>query len=246
MIELLPEASGAIFASFRYEVRLSVRFSTTTAGFPPNGTDAEFMEFFFGYNYVVIRRLSISGRAKKCLPNDLYVTGKAMTKGSKITKISGTGQGDQERGRAIIWGIASFKLLKGLLLLVVAVGALRLLNEDIASKMRDWVAVLGIDPDNHYIDALLIRIAPLDNHKLEEIGAGSFFYSALLLTEGIGLFLRKRWAEYFTIIVTGSFIPLEIYELTRKYSLTKIVILLGNIAIVVYLAISVVKKQKKQ
>jgi uncharacterized membrane protein (DUF2068 family) len=169
-----------------------------------------------------------------------------MTKGSKITKISGTGQGDQERGRAIIWGIASFKLLKGLLLLVVAVGALRLLNEDIASKMRDWVAVLGIDPDNHYIDKLLMRITPLDNHKLEEIGAGSFFYSALLLTEGIGLFLRKRWAEYFTIIVTGSFIPLEIYELTRKYSLTKIVILLGNIAIVVYLAIRVVKKQKKQ
>jgi uncharacterized membrane protein (DUF2068 family) len=112
--------------------------------------------------------------------------------------------------------------------------------------MRDWVAVLGIDPDNHYIDKLLMRITPLDNHKLEEIGAGSFFYSALLLTEGIGLFLRKRWAEYFTIIVTGSFIPLEIYELTRKYSLTKIVILLGNIAIVVYLAIRVVKKQKKQ
>ena len=169
-----------------------------------------------------------------------------MRKESKIAKSSGLPVGDQERGRAIIWAIASFKLLKGLLLLAVAVGALRLLNEDIASKVRHWVAVLGVDPDNQYINALLTSITSLDNHKLEEIGAGSFFYSALLLTEGVGLFLRKQWAEYFTIIVTGSLIPLELYELAKKYSVTKIVVLLGNIAIVVYLVIRVVKKHKKR
>ena len=132
------------------------------------------------------------------------------------------------------------------MLLGVAVGALRLLNEDIASKVRDWVGILGVDPDNQYIDALLMRITPLDNHKLEEIGAGSFFYSALLLTKGVGLICKKWWAEYFTVIVTGSFIPLEIYELARKYSVTKVIVLLGNIAIVVYLVIRVVKKHKKR
>ena len=158
----------------------------------------------------------------------------------------GSGEGDQERGRAIIWTIASFKLLKGLLLLAVAVGALRLLNQDVASKVRHWIAVLGVDPDNQHIDAVLTRLTSLDNHTLEEIGVGSFVYSALLLTEGVGLFLKKRWAEYFTIIVTGSFIPLEVYELAKEYSLTKMVVLLGNIAIVVYLVIRVVKKRKKR
>jgi uncharacterized membrane protein (DUF2068 family) len=46
--------------------------------------------------------------------------------------------------------------------------------------------------------------------------------------------------------VTGSLIPLELYELAKKYSVTKIVVLLGNIAIVVYLVIRVVKKHKKR
>jgi uncharacterized membrane protein (DUF2068 family) len=60
-----------------------------------------------------------------------------------------------------------------------------------------------------------------------------------LLTEGTGLFLRKRWAEYFTIIATSSFIPLEIYEIVRRVTLGKIILLLINLAVVVYLAVEV-------
>jgi uncharacterized membrane protein (DUF2068 family) len=143
---------------------------------------------------------------------------------------------------AIIWTIASFKIFKGLILLAAGIGALTLLNEDVADQVRHWIAALRVDPDNHYIHALLIKLTRVDNHKLEEISAGSFFYSGLLLTEGIGLFLQKRWAEYFTIFVTGSLIPLEIYELAKHFSVTKIVVLVVNAAIVVYLIIRVAQK----
>ncbi len=47
------------------------------------------------------------------------------------------------------------------------------------------------------------KLLSLDDRKLKAIGAGTFFYAALLLTEGIGLLLRRRWAEYFTVIVTA-------------------------------------------
>lgn len=162
----------------------------------------------------------------------------------KATIISASQQREHKRGEAIIWIIASLKLLKGLLLLAVAVGALTLLNENVASQAQHWVEVLGVDPDNHYIHALLIKLTRVDNHRLEEISAGSLFYSALLLTEGIGLFLRKRWAEYFTIFVTGSLIPLEVYELAKHFSVTKIVVLGVNVAIVLYLIIRLVHKDK--
>ncbi len=69
------------------------------------------------------------------------------------------------------------------------------------------------------------------------ISAGTFFYSALLLTEGIGLLLRRRWAEYFTVIVTGSFIPLELYELSRHVSTTRLTIVGINVAVVWYLIV---------
>jgi uncharacterized membrane protein (DUF2068 family) len=58
-----------------------------------------------------------------------------------------------------------------------------------------------------------------------------------LLTEGIGLLLRRRWAEYFTVIVTGSFIPLELYELSRHISMTRLIVVAINVAVVWYLIV---------
>jgi uncharacterized membrane protein (DUF2068 family) len=71
--------------------------------------------------------------------------------------------------------------------------------------------------------------------QLKELSAGTFIYAAVLLTEGLGLLLRKHWAEYFTVISTGIFIPLEIYELARHFTAAKVLVLLINVAIVVYL-----------
>jgi uncharacterized membrane protein (DUF2068 family) len=58
----------------------------------------------------------------------------------------------------------------------------------------------------------------LDDRKLEILSGLTFAYSALFLTEGTGLFFEKRWAEFFTIIATASFIPLELYELFKNPS----------------------------
>jgi uncharacterized membrane protein (DUF2068 family) len=145
----------------------------------------------------------------------------------------------QRRSDAALRTIAGFKLLKGLLLLAVAIGALTMLNEDVARRAEQWIAALRVDPHNHFIHALLMKLTRLDNHKLEAISAGTFIYSALLLTEGVGLFLRKRWAEYLTIFVTALLVPLEIYELSKELSLTRIAVLVINVAVVVYLVVRV-------
>ncbi|WP_169944995.1 DUF2127 domain-containing protein [Microbispora sp. H11081] len=62
--------------------------------------------------------------------------------------------------------------------------------------------------------------------------------AALMLTEGIGLWLLKRWGEYFSVIVTSAFIPVEIYEITERASAFRIGLLLVNIAAVLYIALS--------
>jgi uncharacterized membrane protein (DUF2068 family) len=56
-----------------------------------------------------------------------------------------------------------------------------------------------------------------------------------VLTEGAGLALRRRWAEYFTIIITASFLPLEIYELVHRVTGVKVVVMAINLAILVFL-----------
>jgi uncharacterized membrane protein (DUF2068 family) len=132
--------------------------------------------------------------------------------------------------------IAAFKLLKGLALLAVGFGTLELLHKDVAAVVEHWINVFQVDPHNHYIHLLLGKLSILDDRRLKELSVGTFLYSAIFFTEGIGLALRKRWAEYFTIITTSSLLPIEIYELVKHASLGKGFALLINLAIVAYLA----------
>src|SRR5216683_1348187 len=131
--------------------------------------------------------------------------------------------------------IAVFKLIKGVLLFAAAIGLLKLLNTDISAQLEHLITVFRGDPENKYLHALLVKIANLDPRTLKAVSAGSFFYSALLLTEGIGLWFEKRWAEYLTVIATASFIPLELYELTRSVNDTKLAVLTINLCILLYL-----------
>lgn len=131
--------------------------------------------------------------------------------------------------------IACFKLVKAALLLAVAVGLLRSIHRDVGSLVEHWVTVFRGDPDNRYIHLTLAKIAGLNPRQLEALSAGSFFYAALLSTEGLGLWFEKGWAEYLTVIATSSFIPLELYELARGWSVNKGLVLLINLVIVGYL-----------
>ena len=141
--------------------------------------------------------------------------------------------------------IAVFKIFKGLVLLAVGIGAVRLLHKDIAVEVERWADIFRVDPHNRYFYSLLARFSVLNDRKLKELSIGTFFYAALLLTEGTGLLLAKRWAEYFTIIATSSFIPLEIYELVKRVSAPRLIVLLLNIAAVIYLVIELRRDRKK-
>jgi len=140
------------------------------------------------------------------------------------------------RGSSGILLIGVFKLAKGLALLAVGIGALRLLHRDVAQQVNHLVQILRVDPENHYVHLAMARVANVSPKQLREVSAGTFFYAALLLTEGIGLLRRKHWAEYFTVITTAFLIPLEVYELARHVTAAKVAVLVINILIVIYLA----------
>jgi uncharacterized membrane protein (DUF2068 family) len=141
-------------------------------------------------------------------------------------------------GPRVLYLIAAFKLLKGLVLLAIGFGAHKLLDKDLAAEVYRWANAFRVDPGNYYLHLLLARLSILNEKTLRELSVGTFFYSALLLTEGAGLLLRKHWAEYFTVITTSVFIPLEVYELIRRASLAKGIVLALNVAVVAYLAMN--------
>jgi uncharacterized membrane protein (DUF2068 family) len=134
--------------------------------------------------------------------------------------------------------IGAFRLLEGFLVLAMAIGVLRLLHHDVAAVAADWIAAMRIDPHNEHIHSMLAMLGFLDDHRLKQIGAGSFVYATLKFIEGGGLFYGKRWAEYLTVIATGILIPLEIHELINHASLPRAAVFVANAAVVWYLVIN--------
>ena len=131
--------------------------------------------------------------------------------------------------------IAVFKFFKAALLIALGVGLFRALHKDIGSVLEHWAEALRLDPGSHFLNEVLARAARVSPGQVKQLGVGSFLYAGLFLAEGTGLWLRKRWGEWLTIIITGSLVPVEIFEIHRHPSAIKVLVLVINIAVVAYL-----------
>ena len=147
------------------------------------------------------------------------------------------------RGGGALFAIAVFKFVKGAVLLALALGALSFLHKDVASEVEHWIDQLRIDPDNQFIGALLSKLQLVHSKELKELSALGAGYAALFLTEGTGLLFRQRWAEWLTIVATSSLMPIEVYELFKKFTAVRLVALLINAAVVLYLIYLVRQKE---
>jgi uncharacterized membrane protein (DUF2068 family) len=131
--------------------------------------------------------------------------------------------------------IALFKFFKVATLILVGVASLKLMHSDLADTLAGWADKLHLASGHLLVDQAIEKAANIPPGKMKIVSLGSFLYAALFLTEGIGLWLQKRWAEWFTVIITSSLVPLEIYELIHHPTWIKAVVLLINIAVVAYL-----------
>jgi uncharacterized membrane protein (DUF2068 family) len=142
--------------------------------------------------------------------------------------------------------IGVLKLLKAVLFVSMGFGIIKLLHKDIADVLLRAALALRFDPENRIVNVLLEKSTLLSPHMLKEISFGIFAYAVLDTIEGIGLVLEKSWAEYFTLILTGSFLPWEIYEIIRHVTVLKVVVVLLNLAVFVYLAWVVYQKVRNR
>src|ERR1700742_4484465 len=131
--------------------------------------------------------------------------------------------------------IGLFKLGKAILFFAIGMGAIHLLHKDLQDEVMRLALKFRFDPESRFVSLLLNKVDLIDAHRLRQISVATFGYSALALTEGIGLLLEKVWAEYLTLILTISFLPWELYELVRRPDWFRLSLLFINLAVLAYL-----------
>jgi uncharacterized membrane protein (DUF2068 family) len=133
--------------------------------------------------------------------------------------------------------IALFKIAKGVLLLVLGVSLLFLnARTRWMDALSSWTADEILLEHSKAIAYLLHKLqAVLAGGTLRATGLLALFYTTVLFTEGIGVYMQQRWAELLMIFATGALIPIEIRHLWHRPGLVGVLILLVNCFIVWFL-----------
>ena len=134
-----------------------------------------------------------------------------------------------------LYVIAAFKLTGVLLMTTVGLGAQQLVDADAVATVAGWIDAVGADVKGDLVRDLLAKVAGIPRQRFEEVGIGAFAYASILLVQGIGLLRQQRWAEWLTVVVTASFVPIELWELSKGVTLPKLGLLAINVTIVWYL-----------
>lgn len=131
--------------------------------------------------------------------------------------------------------IAIYKAIKTIGLIFVASFAFGLRKEENFNYLMRKLEHLSLQDSNGMRWQLVGLLQEMGPSKFIAIGIVALAYAAIFATEGTGLWLRKRWAEWFTVLATGSLIPVEGYEMFHKFNWLKAGALIGNVVIVMYL-----------
>jgi uncharacterized membrane protein (DUF2068 family) len=135
----------------------------------------------------------------------------------------------------VLRAIAVYKLLKASLLLMVAYGVLRLHDASLSAKALSWLAARPEGLEHDVVKRALQWISGLSESRMHTLRFVTLAYAAVFTVEGVGLWMRRRWAEWLTTIITASLIPLEVWEMIHNPTIGAALVLVANIAIVWYL-----------
>jgi len=135
--------------------------------------------------------------------------------------------------------IAGFKFLQATTLILAGLGSFGLMNPAVSDAAGEWIERLAAGNGQRFAVEAAARILPIFNaatpRHFAAFGLGALLYATVFLVEGIGLWRGKKWAEYLTIGVTASLLPVEVMALVNRITLVRIATLVINTLVIVYL-----------
>jgi len=131
--------------------------------------------------------------------------------------------------------VALFEGAKGALVLLAGFEVLSFIHKDVHEAVARLVLHIHLNPASHYPRIFLDLMERINDRQLWAMACAALLYSLVRLAEAVGLWLRKKWAEWFGVLTGGMYIPLEIYELGRSVTWPTVTVLAVNVGVVAYL-----------
>jgi uncharacterized membrane protein (DUF2068 family) len=187
------------------------------------------------------------GPAWRCLRCGTFVIG-APTATGPAAKAPQPRRAEQVRSALILRIFAVERFIRALIFAALAIAVWRFsvsrlsfeqAYEQALPPLKALMGDLGLRADHSKLLGLLRDAFTVDPRKLGYIAIGLGAYAVVEVIEGVGLWLVKRWGEYFAMIATSAGLPLEIWDLTSKgITVLRVVAFVINLGLVLYLVLT--------
>jgi uncharacterized membrane protein (DUF2068 family) len=152
---------------------------------------------------------------------------------AKMTAMNAT-PAPVRRDRLLPW-IAAERSFRAVLLVVVGAVLVSHPHANWASEIIHLAQRLGLNPNDNWIERVVSDVRRLHGSEDVFFGVIALAYGVLEAAEAYGLWRRRRWGEWLTVVATSLLLIPEVWELTKSVTVLKLGALLVNIAVVAYL-----------
>jgi len=159
---------------------------------------------------------------------------------------SGKKPDPHRRQRRVLRAVASFEFFKGIFVVVMGVCALALVHKDTWLIAESLLALLHISTDHRFAQSFLDFADSITDARLWAAARIAFAYAALRFTEAYGLWKERTWAEWMASVSGTLLLPLEVRELFRGVTFFRCALLIGNIAIVLYMVYIILANRRER
>jgi uncharacterized membrane protein (DUF2068 family) len=138
------------------------------------------------------------------------------------------------KDRLLPW-IAAERAFRTVVLVAVGLVLVTHPHANWASEISRMAQHLGLNPKSNWFQKLIDKVSKIKANQDVVFGVAALAYGVLEGAEAYGLWKRRRWGEWLTVVATSLFIVPEVWELTKSTTLLKVGALLVNIVVVAYL-----------
>jgi uncharacterized membrane protein (DUF2068 family) len=194
-------------------------------------------------------RLSTStrdGAAWRCLRCGTFVIGEPTTSGP-VSAAPRVRRGKELRSALILRLFAIERFVRAIVFGLLAYGIWRFKSSQLTidqafyrelPELRELLHQLGFNVNHSKLLGLIQHALTLNPGTLTWLALAAAGYAMIEVIEAVGLWLLKRWGEYFAMVATSVGIPYEIYDLTAKVTVLRVGAFVINVALVVYLVVT--------
>lgn len=142
--------------------------------------------------------------------------------------------------------VSIFEAAKGLLVLLTGFGLLAYIHKDLHLAAERIVRLFHLNPASRYPQIFIDLADRVTDAQLWVLALSALLYAVVRFVEAYGLWLQRRWAEWFGLFAGGIYVPIELFEITRKVSWPRVALLIVNTGIVVYLSLILYQSRQKR